>query len=229
VQQAIRYTTGIVGENYGPDLRFDFLTLRGFTPKQYIDGLQVPITTTIFNVGLDLYGFQEVDVLKGPASVLYGNAPPGGIYNLTSRRADTTFGGEVGVRVGSDDYRQLHGSVTGALTDTLSGRVTALVRERGSQMDFVEANRTNTGDTNGSVPASVRATSVNRPAACAAHSMRTCSTASRPRSTTPSCATTSTTGASPSTPATCSTRNMWVDVRRSPTASTARAGSSWRR
>ncbi|MET0327981.1 MAG: TonB-dependent siderophore receptor [Luteimonas sp.] len=180
VQQAIRYTAGIVGENYGPDLRFDFLTLRGFTPKQYIDGLQAPITTTIFNVGLDLYGFQEVDVLKGPASVLYGNAPPGGIYNLTSRRADTTFGGEVGVRVGSDDYRQLHGTVTGALTDTLSGRVTALVRERGSQMDFVEANRTyiaptftwqigeatqftglayyqkdaNTGDTNGYLPAS---------------------------------------------------------------------------
>src|SRR5690606_10772369 len=65
VQQAIRYTSGIVGENYGPDLRYDFLTLRGFTPKQYIDGLQAPISTTIFNVGADLYGFQEVDVLKG--------------------------------------------------------------------------------------------------------------------------------------------------------------------
>ena len=46
VQQAIRYTSGIVGENYGPDLRFDFLTLRGFTPKQYLDGLQAPVTTT---------------------------------------------------------------------------------------------------------------------------------------------------------------------------------------
>src|SRR5690606_1884508 len=34
VQQAIRYTSGIVGENYGPDLRFDFLTLRGFTPSR---------------------------------------------------------------------------------------------------------------------------------------------------------------------------------------------------
>lgn len=180
VQQAIRYTAGIVGENYGPDLRFDFLTLRAFTPKQYIDGLQAPITTTIFNVGLDLYGFQEVDVLKGPASVMYGNAPPGGIYNLTSRRADMQFGGEVGVRFGSDDYRQLHGTVTGALGETVSGRITALRRERGSQMDFVEADRTyiaptftwqlgehtgftglayyqkdaNTGDTNGYLPAS---------------------------------------------------------------------------
>jgi iron complex outermembrane receptor protein len=56
VQQAVRYTAGIVGENYGPDLRFDFLTLRGFIPVQYIDGLQAPVSSTISNVGLDLYG-----------------------------------------------------------------------------------------------------------------------------------------------------------------------------
>jgi iron complex outermembrane receptor protein len=179
VQQAIRYTAGIVGENYGPDLRYDFLTLRGFTPKQYIDGLQAPITTTIFNVGVDLYGFQEVDVLKGPAAVLYGNSPPGGIYNVTSRRADETFGGEVGIRYGSDDYKQLHGTVTGSIADGLSARATLLYRDRGSQTDHVTGERTyfaptftwnigertsltglayyqkdaNTGDTNGYLPA----------------------------------------------------------------------------
>ena len=46
VQQAVRYTAGIVGENYGPDLRFDFLTLRGFVPVQYVDGLQAPVSST---------------------------------------------------------------------------------------------------------------------------------------------------------------------------------------
>src|SRR5690606_9195747 len=142
VQQAIRYTSGIVGENYGPDLRFDFLTLRGFTPKQYLDGLQAPVTTTVFNVGAELYGFQEVDVLKGPAAVLYGSSPPGGIYNLTSRRADDAFGGELGVRVGSDDYKQLHGTVTGPLGESLSARATLLVRDRGSQTEHVTGQRT---------------------------------------------------------------------------------------
>ena len=86
VQQAVRYTAGVVGENYGPDLRFDFLRVRGFIPIQYIDGLQAPVSDTIDNVGLDLYGFEAVDVLKGSASTLYGSTPPGGIYNLTSRR-----------------------------------------------------------------------------------------------------------------------------------------------
>lgn len=179
VQQAVRYTAGIVGENYGPDLRYDFLTLRGFTPKQYIDGLQAPITTTIFNVGADLYGFQEIDVLKGPAAVLYGNSPPGGIYNLTSRRAEETFGGELGLKFGSEDYKQVHGTVTGALADGLAARATLLYRDRGSQTDHVTGERTffaptftwnigertsftglayyqkdaNTGDTNGYLPA----------------------------------------------------------------------------
>ncbi len=141
VQQAIRYTSGIVGENYGPDLRFDFLTLRGFAPIQYIDGLQAPISSTIPNVGVDLYGFESIDVLKGPSSVLYGSAPPGGLYNLTSRRPSSAFGGEIGLRYGSDEYFQINGTVTGALADGVAGRLTALYRDRESQVDFVDANR----------------------------------------------------------------------------------------
>ncbi|HXV01655.1 MAG TPA: TonB-dependent receptor plug domain-containing protein, partial [Caulobacteraceae bacterium] len=43
-QQAVRYTAGVFGENYGPDLRYDFINVRGFTPKQYIDGLAAPAT-----------------------------------------------------------------------------------------------------------------------------------------------------------------------------------------
>ena len=85
-QQAVRYTAGAFGENYGPDPRYDFVTVRGFTPKQYIDGLAVPATTTIASTGVDLYAFQSLDILKGPSSTLYGGAPPGGILNETSRR-----------------------------------------------------------------------------------------------------------------------------------------------
>ncbi|MDE1148699.1 MAG: TonB-dependent receptor plug domain-containing protein [Azospirillaceae bacterium] len=141
VQQAVRYTAGIVGENYGPDLRFDFLTLRGFTPVQYIDGVQAPITTTISNVGVDLYGFESVDILKGPSSVLYGTVPPGGIYNLTSRRASDTFGGEIGIKYGEDDYKQVEGTITGPVADHLSVRVTGLYRDRDSQVKGVTADR----------------------------------------------------------------------------------------
>jgi iron complex outermembrane recepter protein len=140
-QQAVRYAAGVEGENYGPDLRYDFLTVRGFTPKQYIDGLAAPVTTTIYSVGLDLYAFESFDILKGPASVLYGNAPPGGIYNQVSRRASNEFGGEFGVKYGNNDYKEGFGTVTGSLTDSLSGRFTVLYLDRDADRDFVNSKR----------------------------------------------------------------------------------------
>ena len=140
-QQAVRYSAGVHGENYGPDLRFDFLTVRGFTPKQYIDGLAAPISTTIYSVGLDLYGFESFDLLKGPASVLYGNAPPGGIYNQTSRRASAQFGGELGAKVGTDQFKQVFGTITGALSDNVSARFTGMYRDRHAERDLVSAKR----------------------------------------------------------------------------------------
>lgn len=141
VQQAVRYTSGIVGENYGPDLRYDFLTIRGFSPIQYIDGVQAPISATIPNVGVDLYGFEGLDILKGPSSVLYGTVPPGGIYNVTSRRPSFEFGGEVAAQYGTDDYKQIRGTLTGPLSDGVAVRLTGLYLDRDSQVDFVHAKR----------------------------------------------------------------------------------------
>lgn len=141
VQQAVRYTAGVAGENYGPDLRFDFLRVRGFIPIQYIDGLQAPVSDTIDNVGLDLYGFEAVDILKGSASTLYGSTPPGGIYNLTSRRPSARFGGEFQVKYGTDDFKQAAGTLTGPLTDGVSARLTGLYRDRDGQTDHVNARR----------------------------------------------------------------------------------------
>ena len=140
-QQAVRYTAGVYGENYGPDSRYDFFTVRGFTPKQYIDGLAAPVTTTISSVGVDLYGFQSLDLLKGPVSTLYGNAPPGGIYNETSRRASSTFGGEIRAQGGTDDFKEIAGTVTGPVADGVSVRFTALYRDRDLVPDRTDDKR----------------------------------------------------------------------------------------
>ncbi|WP_300379081.1 TonB-dependent siderophore receptor [Henriciella sp.] len=140
-QQAVRYTSGVFGENYGPDLRFDFITARGFTPKQYIDGLAAPVSTSIFSIGLDLYAFESFDILKGPASALYGNSPPGGLYNQTSRRPEREFGGELSAKYGTDDYKQIAGTFTGPLGDNLSFRLTGLYRDRNAERDKVSSER----------------------------------------------------------------------------------------
>lgn len=140
-QQAVRYAAGVYGENFGPDPRYDFFTVRGFTPKQYIDGLAAPITTTIYSVGVDLYGFQSLDLLKGPSATLYGNSPPGGIYNETSRRASSEFGGEARAQGGTDAFRELAGTVTGAAAPGFDLRVTGLYRDRDLVADHTNTKR----------------------------------------------------------------------------------------
>lgn len=138
--QVVRYTAGVTGENYGPDERVDWLTIRGFNPVQYVDGLQASIGS-ISNTGLDLYGAESVEILKGPASFLYGSAPPGGIVNVTMRRPKSAFGGEVGGQLGQYDHWQVNGDVTGEITDGVSGRLTGLYRDHGTQTDEVESTR----------------------------------------------------------------------------------------
>ncbi|WP_303831861.1 TonB-dependent siderophore receptor [Asticcacaulis taihuensis] len=141
LQQAVRYTSGAFGENYGPDLRYDFVTMRGFTPKQYVDGLAAPVTTTIFSTGVDLYAFDSASIIKGPTATLYGNSPPGGLYNETSRRASRNFGGEIQGKLGSYDYKSIAGTVTGALSSNVSARLTGLYLDRGAERDGVSAKR----------------------------------------------------------------------------------------
>ena len=141
LQEAVRYTSGVVAENFGDDARFDWLIIRGFQPVEFIDGLQSPVGSTT-NVGLDVWGAQSVEILKGPAGTLYGATPPGGIMNLTMRRPQSEFGGEVQGSYGSFDAWQAAGDITGPIGDgRLEGRLTALWHDKGTQTELVDDQR----------------------------------------------------------------------------------------
>jgi iron complex outermembrane receptor protein len=142
LDQAVRYTSGVVGGIFGPDPRYDWLNQRGFNPTVYINGLQAPIGS-VHSTGIDLFGFQTVEVLKGPSSALYGSAPPGGIVDMTSRRPEGIFNGEVQLQYGSFANKQGAVDVTGPLNaqGTLLGRITALDYSRGTQRFGVGTNR----------------------------------------------------------------------------------------
>lgn len=142
LQQAVRYSSGAVGENFGPDERYDWLTLRGFSPVEYIDGLQAPVGS-VPNAGLDLWNAESIEILKGPSGVLYGQTPPGGIVNYTSRRPHADFSAELQGQYGSFDHKQIAGTITGKLTadDTLEGSLTALWRDHDTQLNHAHSNR----------------------------------------------------------------------------------------
>jgi iron complex outermembrane recepter protein len=142
LDQVVRYTSGVVGGIFGPDPRYDWLNQRGFNPTVYINGLQAPIGS-VQSTGIDLFGFQTVEILKGPSSALYGSAPPGGIVDMTSRRPEGTFNGEAQLQYGSHDNKQATLDVTGPLDQQghFLGRLTALGYDRGTQRQGVKANR----------------------------------------------------------------------------------------
>lgn len=88
VDEVLRYTPGVTAEPFGTDPDTDWFYIRGFNATQtgvFLDGLN------LFSYGfggfqMDAYGLERVEVLKGPASVLYGGANPGGIVQMISKR-----------------------------------------------------------------------------------------------------------------------------------------------
>ncbi|MCV3210878.1 TonB-dependent siderophore receptor [Mesorhizobium sp. YC-39] len=88
--EALRYTAGVFTQPFGPDSDTNWMFIRGFQATAtgiYMDGLQ------LFSYGfggfyVDSFGLERIEVLKGPASVLYGGSNPGGIINYVSKRPD---------------------------------------------------------------------------------------------------------------------------------------------
>ena len=144
LEQATRYTSGIVSGSYGPDDRFDWLTLRGFTPTLYLDGVQLPTAAVAeAQSRLDTYGLQQIEILKGPASALYGAVPPGGLVSMTSKRPTEATFGELTAQVGSFKHYLTQFDVGGPIVSGsgLLFRLTGLFRDSDAQVDYDHERR----------------------------------------------------------------------------------------
>src|SRR3546814_6584615 len=77
---------------------------------------------------------ERVEVLVGPASVLYGAGSSGGLTNMQSKRPQFDFGGSASVSYGTFDRKEAIVDVTGPLGDTLAARFVGVVRDSDSRM-----------------------------------------------------------------------------------------------
>lgn len=90
VDEALRYTSGVFSQPFGYDSDTDWLYIRGFDATQsgvFLDGLNL-FQYAFAGYSIDPFLLERVEVLKGPASVLYGGSNPGGIVNEVSKRAN---------------------------------------------------------------------------------------------------------------------------------------------
>jgi iron complex outermembrane receptor protein len=145
VEDAIRYVPGINASTWGTDDRFDQFSVRGFdmgTGAIYRDGLpQKAINFSAFST--DPYMIERVDVLRGPAGVLYGSNDAGGMVNLVTKRpvfdrvaeAKLGFGSLGTAEIGLD-----WGNVLNA-EGTLAGRLTGVLRRGSTEVDGSDDDR----------------------------------------------------------------------------------------
>lgn len=111
--------------------------IRGF---QNISTLRDGFRQSVSQPEIDLQGVESIEVLKGPASALYGRFEPGGVINFVSKRPRAEFGGEAFVVGGSYDYFRGGLDVTGALNadGTLLGRLNVGYENADSHRDLID-------------------------------------------------------------------------------------------
>ncbi len=144
--ESLRYTPGIVAQYGNTDLRYDWFTLRGFTPPaRYLDNLRLPFGARGYSQPrIEPWGLERTEVVKGPSSVLYGQAAPGGLINMVSKRPTVAPVREVELQAGSYNRKQAAFDFGGALDadGVLSYRLAGLRREADTPFDHVAEKKT---------------------------------------------------------------------------------------
>jgi len=140
ISDTVKYAAGVLANPYGRDTRVDGFNVRGLDALQFRDGMR-DIFSYYASITSDPYNFSRVEILRGPASVLFGQGSIGGLVNLVSKTPDFTTRGELNLVYGSYDRKEAMGDVNVALADNLAVRFVGRVRDADTYVDHVPDDR----------------------------------------------------------------------------------------
>lgn len=131
VQDATRYTAGVMAEIYGTDIRGDYVTIRGTQAGQFRDGMQTIFSPNVTQTRFPVFGLEKLEVLRGPSSMLYGQSPMGGLVNAITKIPRPEKQGEVRYEMGSFNRHQSSIDLMDAASEdkTWSYRLVSQVRD----------------------------------------------------------------------------------------------------
>ena len=137
----LRNVAGVMpGGYYG---NYDYFRIRGFDAAgfTYLDGLSVSKNSIMLN--RELFGLEQVEVVKGPASTLYGAGSAGGLVNMVSKRPQRANFVEPQFTAGSFHYYEPALDANAVLNADRSvyGRFNFLYRSQDSFTDFANQDR----------------------------------------------------------------------------------------
>lgn len=140
ISDTVRYAAGVSSDSYGRDTRSDGFTIRGVSALQFRDGMR-DIYSYYASITSDPYNFSRVEIVRGPASVLFGQGSIGGIVNLVSKTPLFTDAGEIQLTYGSFDRKEVLADFNLASGDSVAGRIVVRARDAGTQVDHVPDDR----------------------------------------------------------------------------------------
>jgi iron complex outermembrane receptor protein len=144
LDDAVRYMPGVIASSYGSDSRAEWLKVRGFEPTQFLDGLPLPKGSYTMPKA-ETWDLERIALLRGPASSVYGQTPPGGLLDMVSRRPEDISSHEIQAQVGSYNRKQISFDSTGPIDDQgqFLYRVSGVVRDSGTAIEHVDDKRYN--------------------------------------------------------------------------------------
>ncbi|WP_177177923.1 TonB-dependent siderophore receptor [Citreimonas salinaria] len=125
VDEVLRDVPGVQAQLYGYDSDTNWFYIRGFNSFDtgaFMDGL------SLFSYGfgtfyVDPFLLERVEVLKGPASMLYGASSPGGVVNYVSKLPGGSEGRTLTFGADSEGRAWVQGEAAGLMGEDLSWRV----------------------------------------------------------------------------------------------------------
>jgi outer membrane receptor protein involved in Fe transport len=129
---------GGTGQNFLKDNSTRTMRMRGLT------GGTISVNFFKSNFTADTFSIERIDQSRGPNSVLFGIGNPGGIINVSTKRAQLgKNASEVAVQGRAEGGLRLEGDHNQALNDTFAVRVAAAKDNRGSwrNYEFNDAER----------------------------------------------------------------------------------------
>lgn len=130
--------SGMPNVSSSADTRFDSLRIRGFDASNdfYLDGIRDDS-----QYKRDLHNIERVEVLKGPAAVLYGRGSQGGIVNRVSKMPEFGRRSTIEAQGGSEDLRSLYADLSTDPSENISLRLNMGNMDENSFRDGVSGNR----------------------------------------------------------------------------------------
>lgn len=143
VEEAVAYSSGVSVSNSGLDPRYDQIKIRGYavtTDADFLDGLRQPNTGWLSYFATEPYTLEQIEVIKGPESMLFGQLSPGGLVNRISKRPGDNQKQEIQLQAGSHNHVQGQFDINGNLDEAEELRFRIVGLQRDADTDIEQVN-----------------------------------------------------------------------------------------